>query len=92
MTPYTEEYFDSAEEILKEYSIEFMGEGWYKRGNDYILITQDGAKLCVMIWNDEDPRPFWGRVSGLKLHYVNSDDIVDRSSDAEWAERILGDT
>lgn len=75
-------YYDNPSQLMNELHIVYESEGWYKKGQDFVLVTKDGSpnlpdRLCAAIWDNHDPRQKWVKVLKLPLHVLKGGDVLN---------------
>jgi len=82
MNPTYTLYYSDAKLLLDDLEVAFKTAGWYRKGDDFILIVPDPSdeqpnQLCVCIWNNHDPRPFWRRATVLPEFKIEGGDVLN---------------
>lgn len=75
-------YYQNVQAILADLNIKCHKSGWYRKGDDYVLIVPDSTEdrpnqLCVSIWNNQDPRPFWRKALALPEFKLEGGDVLN---------------
>lgn len=58
-------YYENPADFTRDLGVPYGGEGWYRTGDDYALVTiEAGGSICAAVF-DHDPRPEMIRVISL---------------------------